>query len=60
MPFTPFHMGLGFAGKQALHKYMSLQLFALSQILIDLEPLALLRMDFHPCTVSVIPYGVLL
>ena len=42
MPFTPFHMGLGFAGKQVLHKYMSLQLFALSQILIDLEPLILL------------------
>ena len=38
MPFTPFHMGPGLAIKAVAGRHVSLMLFGLSQVVIDLEP----------------------
>lgn len=38
MPFTPFHFGLGVACKAVAPRQVSFQVFALSQILMDVEP----------------------
>lgn len=40
MPFTPFHFGPGAALKALLPARFSFTVFAFSQVLIDLEPLA--------------------
>ena len=48
MPFTPFHMGPGIFIKSLLRGSFSLMIFGWSQILIDLQPLAvLLRGEGH-------------
>ena len=39
MPFTPIHMGPGFAIKSLLQKKFSLMVFGWSQIVIDIQPL---------------------
>lgn len=39
MPITPIHMGVGLLGKGALGGRFSLLIFAVSQALIDLEPI---------------------
>ncbi len=39
MPFTPIHMGPGFAIKSLLQKNFSLMVFGWSQIAIDIHPL---------------------
>ncbi|MBX9900679.1 MAG: hypothetical protein K2W92_02430 [Alphaproteobacteria bacterium] len=38
MPFTPFHFGLGTLAKAVAPKHVSFAGFALSQILMDVEP----------------------
>ncbi|MDB5869071.1 MAG: Protein of unknown function transrane [Polaromonas sp.] len=39
MPFTPFHMGPGFAVKALCGRHFSLTVFGFSQIMMDIEPL---------------------
>ena len=39
MPFTPYHMGPGLAAKALLGPRMSLLVFGLTQVAIDIEPL---------------------
>lgn len=38
MPFTPFHMGLGLAAKAVAPRLVSLQVFGLAQVAMDVEP----------------------
>lgn len=38
MPFTPIHFGVGALAKAAAPKRFSFQVFALSQVLMDIEP----------------------
>lgn len=38
MPFTPFHMGVGMAAKAVAPRLISLQVFGLGQVLMDIEP----------------------
>lgn len=38
MPFTPFHMGVGLAAKAIAPRLVSLQMFGLAQIAMDIEP----------------------
>lgn len=38
MPFTPFHMGFGLAAKAIAPRLVSLQLFGLVQVAMDIEP----------------------
>lgn len=38
MPFTPFHMGVGVAAKAVAPRLVSIQVFGLAQIAMDLEP----------------------
>lgn len=38
MPFTPFHMGLGLAAKAVAPRLISLQVFGLAQVAMDIEP----------------------
>jgi membrane-bound metal-dependent hydrolase YbcI (DUF457 family) len=38
MPFTPFHLGVGVAAKSLAPRLISLQVFALSQVAMDIEP----------------------
>lgn len=38
MPFTPFHFGLGVAAKAVAPRHISFQAFALTQVLMDIEP----------------------
>lgn len=40
MPVTPFHLGPGIAAKAVLGRHVSLMVFALSQVVMDLEPVA--------------------
>ena len=39
MPFTPFHMGPGLAIKAVTGRHLSLLVFGVSQVVIDVEPL---------------------
>jgi hypothetical protein len=48
MPFTPLHLGPGAALKAALGRRFSFSVFALSQVLIDLEPGARMLLDAEP------------
>jgi hypothetical protein len=43
MPFTPFHMGPGLLMKVGLQGSFSLMVFGWTQVLIDLQPGAVLR-----------------
>jgi hypothetical protein len=45
MPFTPIHMGPGFAIKSILKKNFSLMVFGWSQIVIDIHPLIVILSD---------------
>jgi membrane-bound metal-dependent hydrolase YbcI (DUF457 family) len=45
MPFTPIHMGPGFAIKSILKKNFSLMVFGWSQIVIDIQPLIVILSD---------------
>ena len=45
MPFTPIHMGPGFAIKSILKKNFSLMVFGGSQIVIDIHPLIVILSD---------------
>lgn len=45
MPFTPFHMGIGVAAKAVAPKLISLQVFALTQVAMDIEPGVRMAMD---------------
>jgi len=38
MPFTPFHLGVGLAAKALAPRLISVQVFALSQLAMDIEP----------------------
>ena len=38
MPFTPFHMGLGLAAKAVAPRLVSLQVFGLAQVAMDVQP----------------------
>jgi hypothetical protein len=38
MPFTPFHMGIGVVAKAVAPRLISLQVFALTQVTMDIEP----------------------
>lgn len=38
MPFTPFHMGIGVAAKALAPRLISLQVFTLTQVTMDIEP----------------------
>lgn len=38
MPFTPFHLGAGVAAKALAPRLISLQVFALTQVAMDIEP----------------------
>lgn len=38
MPFTPFHMGIGVAAKAIAPRLVSIQVFGLTQIAMDIEP----------------------
>jgi hypothetical protein len=38
MPFSPFHLGAGLLFKSALPVRFSLAIFAITQVMIDLEP----------------------
>lgn len=38
MPFTPFHMGVGVAAKALAPRLISIQVFGLTQIAMDIEP----------------------
>ena len=42
MPFTPYHLGPGIAVKAVLQKKFSLLVFAWAQIVMDLQPLAVI------------------
>jgi hypothetical protein len=47
MPVTPFHLGPGLAAKAVLGRHMSLTVFGLGQVAMDLEPgLRMLRGAF--------------
>jgi hypothetical protein len=47
MPVTPFHLGPGLSAKAVLGRHMSLTVFGLSQVAMDVEPaLRILRGDF--------------
>jgi hypothetical protein len=47
MPVTPFHLGPGLAAKAVLGRHMSLTVFGLSQVAMDVEPVVrILRGDF--------------
>ena len=48
MPFTPFHVGPAIALKAVIPAYFSLSVFALSQIIMDLEPLYYLMIHEPP------------
>lgn len=48
MPFTPFHFGPGAAVKAALGRRFSFTVFALSQVLIDVEPGIRMLADAEP------------
>ena len=70
MPFTPFHFGLGALAKAVAPRYFSFAGFALSQVLMDVEPgykmLTNAASDLHIIThnitgasvVAAITYGV--
>ena len=45
MPFSPIHMGPGFAIKSILKKNFSLMVFGWSQIVIDIHPLIVILSD---------------
>ncbi len=38
MPFTPFHLGVGIAAKAVAPRLISFQVFALTQVAMDIEP----------------------
>ena len=47
MPVTPLHLGPGLAAKALLGRHMSLTLFGLGQVVMDVEPVVrILRGDF--------------
>jgi len=45
MPFTPFHMGVGMAAKAVAPRLISLQVFGVGQVLMDIEPGVRMVMD---------------
>jgi hypothetical protein len=53
VPFTPFHMGPGLAIKAVTGRHLSLLVFGVSQVVIDVEPLV--RIIRGSCTASPTP-----
>lgn len=45
MPFTPLHMGLGLTIKAISPKRVSLLMFGMSQVVMDIQPLISMIMD---------------
>jgi hypothetical protein len=48
MPFTPLHMGIAFASKPMLGRHLSVVVFGISQIAMDIEVLLRMMLGIYP------------